>query len=296
MTVVPLTDTRPRPRRVAVGTFDGVHLGHREVIAGADTVLTFDPHPMGVVSPGHEPPLLTTLGRKHELIASLGVAELVVIPFDASFAAQTPEAFIEEVLVGRLGATHVSVGENFRFGAKAKGDTELLGADPRFETRVVPLLEIDGEIVSSSHIRGLVLGGAVEYADTLLGDTFIIDGEVVHGDERGRTLGYPTANLVPRDGYVTPGHGVYACRVQTADGAWHTAATSIGVRPMFESGLGELIEAFLLDFDGDLYGQEIRIEFRKRLRGERRFESVDALLEQMARDVDEARAIVAGAG
>ncbi len=141
MTVVPLTEAEPRPRRVAVGTFDGVHLGHREVIAGADTVLTFDPHPMGVVSPGHEPPLLTTLERKHELISSLGVAELVVIPFDASFAAQSPQAFIDEVLVGRLGATHVSVGENFRFGAKAKGDTALLEADARFETRVVPLLK-----------------------------------------------------------------------------------------------------------------------------------------------------------
>lgn len=296
MTVVPLPEAVPRPRRVAVGTFDGVHLGHREVIAGADTVLTFDPHPMGVVSPGHEPPLLTTLARKHELIAALGVEELVVIPFDAGFAAQTPEAFVDEVLVGRLGATHVSVGENFRFGAKAKGDTALLQADDRFATRVVPLLEIDGEIVSSSHIRGLVLGGAVEYADTLLGDAFVIDGEVVPGDRRGRTLGYPTANLVPLDGYVTPGHGVYACRVRTADGVWHPAATSIGVRPMFESGLGELIEAYLLDFDGDLYGQQIRIEFRKRLRGERRFDSVEALLEQMGRDVDEARAIVAEAG
>jgi riboflavin kinase/FMN adenylyltransferase len=294
VSVVPLPDAEPRPRRVAVGTFDGVHLGHREVIAGADTVLTFDPHPMGVVAPGSEPPLLTTLERKHELVAALGVHELVVIPFDHSFSSQSPQAFVDEVLVGRLGATHVRVGENFRFGARAQGDTALLAADPRFTTTVVPLLEIDGEIVSSSHIRGLVLGGAVEYADTLLGDLFVIDGEVVAGDRRGRTLGYPTANLVPREGYVTPGHGVYACRVRTADGAWHVAATSIGVRPMFESGLGELIEAHLLDFDGDLYGQEIRVEFRKRLRGERRFDSVDALVEQMARDCDDARAVAGG--
>jgi riboflavin kinase/FMN adenylyltransferase len=294
VTVVLLPEAAARPRRVAVGTFDGVHLGHREVIAGADTVLTFDPHPMGVVSPGNEPPLLTTLERKHELVHALGVDELVVIPFDHSFSSQSPQAFLDEVLVDRLGATHVRVGENFRFGARAQGDTELLAADPRFATTVVPLLEIDGEIVSSSHIRGLVLGGAVEYADTLLGDPFVIDGEVVRGDQRGRTLGYPTANLVPREGYVTPGHGVYACRVRTADGVWHAAATSIGVRPMFESGLGELIEAHLLDFDGDLYGRQVRLEFRKRLRGERRFASVDALIEQMARDCQDARAVVAG--
>jgi riboflavin kinase/FMN adenylyltransferase len=292
VTVVPLADVVPRPRRVAVGTFDGVHLGHRAVISGADTVLTFEPHPMGVVMPGHEPPLLTTLQRKHELVRGLGVEELVVIPFDEGFAAQSPEAFIDEVLVGRLGATHVSVGENFRFGAKARGDTTLLGAEPRFETRVVPLLEVDGEIVSSSHIRGLVLGGAVEYAGTLLGDRFVIDGEVAHGEKRGRTLGYPTANLVPRDGYVTPGHGVYACRVELPGGERHVGATSIGVRPMFESGLGELVEAHLVGFDGDLYGHTIRIEFHKRLRGERRFASVEALLEQMGRDVEDARAVV----
>jgi riboflavin kinase/FMN adenylyltransferase len=143
--------------------------------------------------------------------------------------------------------------------------------------------------VSSSHIRGLVLGGAVEYADRLLGAPFLMSGEVMHGDKRGRELGYPTANLVPREGYVTPGHGVYACRATTAEGRTYAAATNVGVRPMFVTGRGELIEAFLLDFDGDLYGSQLRVEFLKRLRGEKRFESVDALIEQMARDVEEAR-------
>ena len=291
MRVTPLPDVEPRPRRVAVGTFDGVHLGHREVIRGADTVLTFEPHPAAVVAPAGAPRLLTTLERKAELIAELGVDELVVIPFDRAFASRSAEAFVDDVLVGALRATHVSVGENFRFGHKAKGDPAMLEADIRFETRVVPLLEVDGEVVSSSHIRGLVLGGAVEYADRLLGAPFTVTGEVVHGDERGRTLGYPTANLVPREGYVTPGHGVYACRAVLESGEAYSAATNVGVRPMFVTGRGELIEAYLLGFDGDLYGTCLRVEFLKRLRGEKRFASVDALVEQMGRDVEDARAV-----
>jgi riboflavin kinase / FMN adenylyltransferase len=284
-----LPDVEPRPRRLAVGTFDGVHLGHREVIRGADTVLTFDPHPSAVVSPNASPPLLTTLERKVELLEAIGVEELVVIPFDKEFASRSAQEFIDQILVGTLGATHVSVGENFRFGHKAQGDTDMLAADGRFETRVVPLLEIDGEVVSSSHIRGLVLGGAVMYADRLLGAPFIVQGEVVQGDKRGRELGFPTANLVPRNGYVTPGHGVYACRT----GNGHVAAVNVGVRPMFVTGRGELIEAYLLDFDGDLYGTELRLEFLKRLRGEKRFASIEALVEQMRLDVEQARGAAA---
>jgi riboflavin kinase/FMN adenylyltransferase len=287
--VTRLPEAQPRPRRVAVGTFDGVHLGHREVIRGSDTVLTFDPHPSAVVSPNASPPLLTTLDRKAELLDGIGVEELVVIPFDREFASRSAQDFIDDVLVGTLGATRVSVGENFRFGHKAQGDTEMLAADSRFETHVAPLVEIDGEVVSSSHIRGLVLGGAVMYADRLLGAPFMVQGEVVHGDKRGRELGFPTANLVPRTGHVTPGHGVYACR--TGDG--QIAAVNVGVRPMFTTGRGELIEAYLLDFDGDLYGTELRLEFLKRLRGEKRFASVDALVEQMHRDVEQARRAVA---
>jgi riboflavin kinase / FMN adenylyltransferase len=293
MRITPLPDAEPRPRRVAVGTFDGVHLGHREVIRGADTVLTFEPHPSAVVAPAGAPRLLTTFERRAELIAGLGVEELVVIPFDRAFASRSAQSFIDDVLVGALGATFVSVGENFRFGHKASGDPALLRADGRFEARVVPLLEVDGEVVSSSHIRGLVLGGAVEYADRLLGAPFTFSGEVVEGDRRGRALGFPTANLVPRDGYVVPGHGVYACRARTADGATHVAATNVGVRPMFVTGRGQLIEAFLVGFDGDIYGQQLRVEFLKRLRGEKRFESVDAMVEQMGRDVEDARAIAA---
>jgi riboflavin kinase/FMN adenylyltransferase len=285
---------RSEGRSVAVGTFDGVHLGHREVIAGADTVLTFDPHPVSIVAPQHTPKLLTTLARKAELIASLGVQEMVVIPFDAAFAARSAGEFIDEVLVGALAARRVAIGENFRFGHKAQGDPALLAADGRFQTRVHPLLEVDGEIVSSSHIRGLVLAGELAEANRLLGASFELGGEVVHGDERGRALGFPTANLIPREELACPGHGVYACLADGAEPLAEAApaAVSIGVRPTFNTGRGELIEAYLLDFDGDLYGSTLRLEFLERLRGERRFDTPEALVEQMHADVLAARAVV----
>jgi riboflavin kinase/FMN adenylyltransferase len=284
---------RAAARSVAVGTFDGVHLGHREVIKGADSVLTFDPHPVAVVSPQHTPRLLTTLERKAELIASLGVRELIVIPFDAEFAKRSATQFIDDVLVDALGARQVAIGENFRFGHKAQGDARLLSADERFETVVHPLLEVDGEIVSSSHIRGLVLAGEVAEAGRLLGAGFELQGEVVHGDERGRELGFPTANLVPDETLACPGHGVYACVAESESIGSRAAAVSIGVRPTFNTGRGELIEAYVLDFDGDLYGSRLRLRFLARLRGERRFEDPDALIEQMHRDVQRTREIAA---
>jgi riboflavin kinase/FMN adenylyltransferase len=286
-----LPEVEPRPRRVAVGVFDGVHLGHREVIAGADCVVTFDPHPQTVIAPGSGPRLLTTLSRKSDLIESLGVRELIVVPFDEDFAQRPARSFIEDTLVRDIGASAVAVGENFRFGKQAEGDSAMLAADRRFETRVVPLFERDGEIVSSAHIRGLIAGGAIQYAGELLGDNFIIDGEVVHGDKRGRDLGFPTANLIPIPEHVTPSHGVYACRVRVGQD-WFGAATNVGVRPQFKTGRGELIETFLLDWDGDIYGETVRIEFIKRLRGEKRFESVDALVEQMGADVGATREIL----
>jgi riboflavin kinase/FMN adenylyltransferase len=290
--VTRLGDVQPAgARSVAVGTFDGVHVGHRDVIADADSVLTFDPHPVSVVAPQHTPKLLTTPARKAELIASLGVQEMIVIPFDAEFAKRTADEFIEDVLVGALGASRVSIGENFRFGNRAAGDPALLKADSRFETVVHPLLEVDGEIVSSSHIRGLVLAGDVAEANRLLGSRFELRGIVAHGDERGRELGFPTANLIPDEHLVCPGHGVYAC---LADG--RPAAVNIGVRPTFETGRGELIEAYILDFEGDLYDRELRLEFVARLRGERRFETAEALIAEMRRDVERTREIVAAGG
>jgi riboflavin kinase/FMN adenylyltransferase len=292
---------------VAVGSFDGVHLGHREVIRGSDSVLTFDPHPSAVVAPQHTPKLLTPLQVKAELVEALGVEEMIVIGFDAEFAKRGPEEFIEDVLVGTLGATYVSVGENFRFGNRAKGDPQMLAEDERFSTRVAPLFEVEGEIVSSSHIRGLVLAGEVKQATRFLGAPFQMRGEVVPGDRRGRELGFPTANLIPEDALVCPGHGVYACLADTLtphDGGQAgtpsgvragglPAAVNIGVRPTFVTGRGELVEAYILDFDGDLYGKQLRLDFLERLRGERRFQSAQELVEQMHRDVERTREIVA---
>ena len=292
MKVTRLPDVeRETERSVAVGTFDGVHVGHREVIGGSDSVLTFDPHPVSVVSPQHTPRLLTTLERKAELLASLDVRELIVIPFDAEFAKRSASEFIDDVLVGALGAKQVAVGENFRFGHKAQGDSRLLAADERFSTVVHPLLELDGAIVSSSHIRGLVLAGEVVEANRLLGASFELRGEVVHGDERGRELGFPTANLVPDETLACPGHGVYACVAESDVFSARPAAVSIGVRPTFKTGRGELIEAYILDFEGDLYGRGLRLRFLERLRGERRFADPEALIEQMHRDVQRTREI-----
>jgi riboflavin kinase / FMN adenylyltransferase len=296
MDVTWLPDAQPRPRHVAVGEFDGVHLGHREVMRGADTVLTFEPHPRRVVSPDSAPRLITSLETKADLIAGLGVRELVVIPFDGAFAGRSARDFIDHVLVGQLAAEQVSVGENFRFGHRAKGDVALLRAQDAFATRVVELVELDGEIVSSTHIRELIEAGVIDRAGECLGSPFQLRGQVAHGDKRGRALGFPTANLVPDPTLVYPGHGVYACRAAVElDGEWRwwPAATNVGVRPTFVTGRGLLVEAFLLGFDGDLYDRELRLAFLQRLRGELRFESVDELVEQMARDVEETRRIAA---
>ncbi len=289
MKVTKLADATPRPRHVAIGTFDGVHLGHQTVIAGADTVLTFDPHPLSILHPESLPNLLTPFSVKRDLIAGLGVSELVVIRFDPDYAHHTAEQFIEETLIERLGATKVSVGENFRFGAEAKGDAAMLARRGEFETRVLPMVEIDGDTVSSTRIREQVECGDMVAARRCLGAPFMVEGEVVSGDQRGRDLGFPTANQVPEPGLVTPAHGVYAA---FANG--YPAAVNVGVRPTFGSGGALLIETHLIDFDGDLYGQNLRVAFVDRLRGEENFENVDELIAQMSRDVEDSRRICAG--
>jgi riboflavin kinase/FMN adenylyltransferase len=334
MKVLSLNDVEPGtgPRSVAIGTFDGVHLGHREVIRGSDTVLTFDPHPLSVIHPEATPKLLNPFPVKRDLIAGLGVEELVVIPFDRGFSEQSAEEFVREVLIRRLGAERVSVGENFRFGKGARGTADFLRSHDEFETNVTPLVDVEGETVSSTQIRGLVAAGEVKEAAAFLGGPFLFEGVVVEGDRRGRTLDMPTANIVPDDAFVHPGHGVYAAFAHTmpspaqpaepaasgtphpaqpaepaASGTPHpaqpaepaasglAAAVNVGVRPTFETGRGLVVEAHLIDFEGDLYGQTLRIAFVERMRGERRFESVDELVEQMNRDVEEARAITASA-
>ena len=286
--VTSLPDARPRPRHVAIGTFDGVHLGHQAVIADADTVLTFEPHPLEVLHPAALPKLIMPFEVKRDVIEGLGVRELVVIPFDRDFAGVSAEDFISDVLVGRLGAERVSVGENFRFGTKAQGDPQMLAARSEFETRVVPLVEIDGEAVSSTRIRALVAAGEMELARHCLGAPFMVEGEVVSGDQRGRELGFPTANLVPDDRLAIPGHGVYAA---FANGV--PAAVNVGVRPTFETGRGVLIESYLIDHEEDLYGSTLRVAFVERLRGEKRFANVEDLISQMRRDVEDAKRVCA---
>lgn len=288
MQVTSLPDAERRPRHVAIGTFDGVHRGHQAVIEGADTVLTFDPHPLAVIHPAALPKLIMPFGVKRDVIEGLGVRELVVIPFDKEFATRSAEDFIEHVLVETLGAERVSVGENFRFGAKAKGDPEMLAARPEFETRVVPLVEVDGETVSSTRIRALIAAGDMEGARHCLGAPFMVEGTVVEGDQRGRELGFPTANIVPDDSLAYPGHGVFAA---FADGV--PAAVNVGVRPTFDSGRGVLIETYLIDRDDDLYGHTLRVAFVARLRGEKRFASVEDLIAQMRIDVEDAKRVCA---
>lgn len=293
MKVTSLSEVERRPRRVAVGTFDGVHLGHREVIGDADTVLTFKPHPVEVLAPERAPKLLTTNQRRAELIGGLGVEELVEIPFDRSFAEQSPQEFIDAVLVDILDAREVRVGENFRFGRGAAGDTSLLLAQDSFEATVAPLIEVDGRSVSSSWIRELVCDGAVDQAALLLASEFQLSGTVIKGEARGRQLGYPTANIEPDPRHCLPARGVYAATAILPDGQKNPAAVSIGIRPTFQTELGELVEAYLLDFDGDLYGLELRLDFRKRLRPEARFDDADSLITQMSEDVQAARALLA---
>jgi riboflavin kinase / FMN adenylyltransferase len=266
---------------VAIGTFDGVHRGHRRVIETAlDTglpvrVLTFHPHPRTVVQ-GNLVELVSTLERRVELIRELGAAEVTVIPFGLETAAQEPEAFAAEHLAG---ADVVVAGEDFRFGRRRRGDLELLESLGH-AVRAVPLLAG----VSSTEIRRLVHEGEVAAAARLLGRPFELDGVVVPGDQRGGTLGYPTANLSLDPALLVPSYGIYA-----GAALGHRAAISIGLNPHY-GGQERRIEPHLLDFEGDLYGQRLVVELWERLRDERAFASEAELVEQIARDVERTRA------
>src|ERR1044072_7787366 len=268
--VTSLPDAKPRQRRVAIGTFDGGHRGHRAVIEGADTVLTFDPHPLEILHPAALPKLIMPFAVKRDVIEGLGVRELVVIPFDQEFATVSAEEFVERVLIEQLGAEWVSVGEDFRFGARAKGDPGRAAAPP------------------APRIRALGAAGDMEHARHCLGAPFMVEGTVVEGDQRGRELGFPTANIVPDDRLAIPGHGVYAA---FADGV--PAAVNVGVRPTFDTGRGVLIETYLIDREEDLYGRTLRVAFVERLRGEKRFAGVEELIAQMRIDVEDAKRVCA---
>jgi riboflavin kinase/FMN adenylyltransferase len=269
-------------RAVAIGTFDGVHRGHRAVIEAAkatglrSTVVTFDPHPRLVL--GYEVELITSLERRVELIRELGPDELLVVEFTLELSRREPEAFVADVL-GAIGTRVVVTGEDFRFGAGRRGDVELL-RQLGLEVRPVPLLER----VSSSLVRELVHEGDLRAAAALLGRPFELEGLVVAGDQRGGTLGFPTANLALDPYALVPAYGIYA-----GETLGHRAAASVGVNPHY-GGSERRVEAFLLDFEGDLYGRRVRLELWERLREERAFASEDELVGQIARDVEAARA------
>jgi riboflavin kinase / FMN adenylyltransferase len=306
--VADLSTLASRPRVLALGTFDGVHAGHRVVIGRAielatelgvtSTVLTFDRHPLAVVDPSRVPRLLTSNDEKIRLIAGMGPDELVLLPFDERLAALSPAEFCEGLLAGRLGARAVVVGENFNFGARGAGDARQLlacGAANGYAVEICPLVTDRGEPISSTRIRRLLHDGELEEVREILGRPPSATGVVVHGDKRGRTLGVPTANVDVEAGTIFPGRGVYTARA-LVDGVWFRAAVNIGHNPTFQSReeptAHVTVEAFLLDFSGDIYDREIRLDFLHKIRDERRFESIDALVAQMRLDIDAARRLV----
>ena len=277
-------DLGPADRAIAIGTFDGVHIGHRRVIEAAiaagerPTVVTFDPHPRSAL--GHRVDLISTLERRLELLGDLGVEETLVVPFTPDLALLTPEEFARSVLEP-LGARVVLTGANFRFGRGRAGDVEALRG-LGFDARPVPL--VDG--VSSSRIRHFVAAGEVDLAAKLLGRPVELEGTVVAGDARGGTLGFPTANLAVPSELLVPAFGIYA-----GEAMGQRAAMSIGVNPHY-GGEERRVEAFLLDYEGDLYGKRLIVQLWQRLRDERAFESEQALIDQIARDVEATREAV----
>jgi riboflavin kinase / FMN adenylyltransferase len=291
----------PRPRSVALGTFDGVHAGHQLVIGVAveaarqrgltSTVVTFDRHPLAVIDPSHQPRLLTPLAVKRELIAELGVDELVVLRFDAALAAIDPAKFCRRVLSDGLQAEVVVVGENFTFGLRGEGTATSLtdcGRRLGFEAIVMPLLTSHRRPISSSRIRRLLHDGRLPEVRAILGRPPRITGVVVHGDKRGRTLGFPTANIEAHTGMIFPGRGVYAARAEL-HGRWHRAAVNVGHNPTFLHRGDETafvrIEAYLLDYEGDAYGADMVVDFIAKLRDEETFPGPEALVERMHDDI-----------
>ncbi len=295
-----------------IGVFDGVHLGHQRVVARAGqvahsmnlplVVITFDPHPDEVIRPGSHPPFLTTPRRQAELLGGLGADAVFVLPFNVEFSRLSPDEFVRAVLVDRLHAAAVVVGVDFRFGHRAAGDVPLLsklGEKYDFTAEGVPLLVNDGLTMSSTHIRERLEAGDVVGAAAALGRPHRLEGVVVRGHQRGRALGFPTANLETPPHTATPADGVYAGTLISLDPdgeeitRW-PAAISIGSNPTFD-GTDRTIEAYALDRDDlDLYGTHAAIEFTDRLRDNERFDSVDALITQMRADVSRARALTSG--
>ncbi len=295
--------TGDEPLAVALGVFDGVHAGHRALIERAVTAaeeigggvlpaaLTFDPHPTAVFSPSRVPPLLGTIRERADLLRDAGARHVAIARFDRAFAALTPKEFARDILATRLRARAVVVGDDFRFGCDRAGDTAFLraaGARYGFDVHVVPPVFVGGVPARSSAIRHLIAGGKVEEAARLLTHPYALHGEVVKGRQLGRTIGYPTANVAPADGVLVPGAGVYAADVLWRNAAYR-AAVSVGDNPTIGPNLPRTVEAFILNgFNENLYGETTGVAFLRLLRPMVKFDSLDALMAQMARDVADA--------
>ncbi len=288
---------------ITIGVFDGVHRGHQAIIGHAvarardlgvaSVVVTFDPHPAEVVRPGSHPAILTEAHRKAELIEALGADVLCVVPFTQRFSQLPAEEFVHDVLVEHLHAALVVVGENFRFGHRAAGDVALLtrlGRAFGFGVEGAPLVTAGDTVFSSTYIRSCVDAGDVQAAAAALGRAHRLEGVVVRGDQRGRELGFPTANLLCHAHAAIPADGVYAAWLRHR-GMAHRAAVSIGTNPTF-AGSEHRVEAYVLDFDGDLYGERVALDFVARLREQRTYQGAEWLIEQINKDVAETRALL----
>ncbi|NNN04197.1 MAG: bifunctional riboflavin kinase/FAD synthetase [Acidimicrobiaceae bacterium] len=296
-----------RPSVVALGVFDGVHLGHQTIVrrvverarelGAAASVVTFDPHPAAVVSSSGGPAVLATLSQRLEWFEQLGVDQVRLIDFTMDIARQSAEQFVDEILVAQLGALSVVVGDDAHFGRAREGNLEtlrVLGASRGFEVESAGALG-EGRRYSSSLVRELLGEGDVEGANHVLGRPFTLRGVVMHGDARGRQIGYPTANLDTQEHQALPQLGIYA-GLTRVEGDWIPSAISVGTRPQFYDGARPLVESYVIDYRGDLYDTEVDVAFLSLLRPEARFSSLEALVEQMGRDVAAAREICATYG
>lgn len=285
-----------KPTVLTLGVFDGLHLGHQRImqtvverakaVNGVPTAITFDPHPRSVLHPDSAPPLLQTLDQRLANFEVLGIEQAIVISFDAEFARQPAEAFIREIIHDRLHALEVHLGKDFAFGRGRGGNIELLkkmGSEFGFYADEVAEVRLRGRRISSSNIRNLLANGHVNMARRMLGRPYGVEGVIVRGANRGQLIGFPTANLHPRN-RVVPKFGVYATAT-LVDGNWRRSVTNIGVRPTFEAGAEPSIETFIFDFDGDLYGDVLRVRFLHRIRDERKFGGIDELKDQIAKDI-----------
>lgn len=292
---------------IALGNFDGFHLGHQAVAGEAvrwaramgrpAIIATFDPHPVRHFKPDAAPFRLTTLDQREALFKAAGADAMLVFAFDGTLAGTTADSFVRDLLVGRLGAAAVVTGEDFTFGKARGGNIQVLrdvGAEAGLQTRAVGPVLLDGEVVSSSRIREALIAGDPQEAARLLTRPFAIKGPVQHGDKVGRTINFPTANL-DIGTYLRPRYGIYAVTGHLSDGRVLKGAANIGIRPTFDPPK-ELLEPHFFDFSGDLYGQEIEVAFHHFLRGEAKFDSLDALVAQMERDCDEAKRLLAHIG